>query len=206
MQVLLNDLVSFLHAHPSEVIVVEVSHFIGSPSAANISHLAHQLTSSFGSLLYPPANGFADTVSGMVAKKQRAVVSMETCLPTPASIWCGNALINSYANSDQLPAMDAFNDAIVQQFNNGSDAITHSALYKVSWTLTPQDSTIEDSFLPGHPSTLYELAQEADTQLDTWIAASVTPYHYQLGQIFLIDFFDTTDVVLQVQKNIQRNG
>jgi hypothetical protein len=204
--VLLADLVRFLKAHPTEVIVVEISHFIGSPSAANISHLAHQVSSSFGSLLYPPANGFADSISGMVAKNQRAVVSMETCLPTPASIWCGDALINSYANSDQLSTMETFNDGIVQAFNNGSDVITHSALYKVSWTLTPQDSTIEDSFLPGHPSTLYQLAQEANTQLDSWISTSVTPYDYQLGHIFLIDFFDTTDVVLQVQKNIQRNA
>lgn len=75
-------------------------------------------------LLYPSTNGFADTIGGMVAKGQRAVVSLDDqdAIVGHPLIWpvraphrfrfirCmydlqGSTMHNSYANSDNVTTM-----------------------------------------------------------------------------------------------------
>jgi hypothetical protein len=67
----------------------------------------------------------------------------DTVAASTTFLWPGSFILNSYANSDNVTTMMAYNDNEVQQFQSYSNA----ALYKISWTLTTQASTIEDFFL-----------------------------------------------------------
>ncbi len=76
----------------------------------------------------------------------------------------GSFILNSYANSDKIDTMMAYNDAEVEGFQN----YTQPALYKISWTLTTQASTIVDLFLTGEPKSLIYMADTANPHLPTW--------------------------------------
>jgi hypothetical protein len=172
------------------------------------------IETTLSDMLYPRTNGFADTISGMVAKGQNALVSLDdqdsivnhpliwpvrapsVCASRSPRLhslcvnWQGTTEYNSYANSDNVTTMvgaaaavtrvdaarvDAalscqvtYNDARVIEYNSkvgrcGLACIASSLqpllldqtwpdqLYKISWTLTPQASTmcVRSSFLPS---------------------------------------------------------
>jgi hypothetical protein len=77
MYVVFNDTKAFLDTHPGEVIVIEVSHFMGGVTSGTLDILVNMIEASFGPYLYPRTNGFKDTISGMVAKNQRLLVTFD---------------------------------------------------------------------------------------------------------------------------------
>jgi hypothetical protein len=89
---------------------------------------------------------------------------------------------NSYANSDNITVMLAYNDDRAKEYNSQTWPLQ---LYKISWTLTPGPLTILRSVEKGQPRSLLQLADVANAQLDKWVAAQKAK-NYRLGNLFLV--------------------
>lgn len=68
-------------------------------------------------------------------------------------------------------------------------------MFQISWTLTPQASTIINSFLePSAPHTLIEMADSVANALAPW-AATYLNAGYPLANIVIVDHFEATPAV-----------
>ena len=193
----LSALNAFLLLHPSEIMVVEVSHLASANlTQENLNELRDMIISIFSPMLYPRTNNFnTTTISEMIATNQRVVVTLsdDTTIVNYTVLWYGSSMINSYANSDSLPEMTAYNWQQVLSFNSLS-ALPASALYKLSWTLTPQVSTIVDSVIPDRPKSLKNLADIGNGGLSGF-ASAVSKKRWRLCQLLLIDFQERSDIM-----------
>ena len=121
----------------------------------------------FDLMLYPRINDFnATTIGDMIATNQRVIVTLsdDATIENYTPLWYGSSMINSYANTDSLAQVTSYNWQQVLQFNS-LPSLPTSALYKLSWTLTPQVSTIFDSLLPHKPKSLKSLADIGNSGL-----------------------------------------
>ena len=188
---------SFLILHPNEILVIEVSHLASVKlTQTNLNYLRDMIVRIFGTLLYPRTSDFsAMTISDMIARNERAVISFsdDRTIVNCTLLWYGSSMINSYANSDSLTQMTAYNWQQVLSFNNLS-SLPANALYKLSWTLTPQVSTIVDSVLPGKPKSLRSLADIGNSGLSGF-ASVVLKKGWRLCQLLLIDFEERSDIM-----------
>ena len=200
IQSLVNDVRMFLLDHPSEIVIVEASHFWGNPTNAQIQLLADILMLELGDLMYPSDNGaFSLTIAQMVSTNQRAVVTMETIVGSYPKIFNGNVIYNTYANSDKLSAMVAFNLQTAQQYTNST---WPNQLFKLSWTLTPAADVILESVLIDHPHSLLDLADVANPHLPAFWQ-QVKTNGWKLGNIIIIDHYQASQILQVV---LEANG
>ncbi|CAF1629367.1 unnamed protein product [Adineta ricciae] len=190
---------SFLLLHPNEIMVIEISHLASKNlTQDNLNVLRDMVINLFDSMLYPRTKSFNSTTIGeMIASNQRVVISLsdDATIANYTQLWYGSSMINSYANSDSLAQMTAYNWQQVTQFNS-IPTLPVSALFKLSWTLTPQVSTIVDSILPHKPKSLKNLADIGNSGLEEF-ASAVLKKEWQLCQLLLIDFQERS-VLMQV--------
>jgi len=193
----LSALQSFLLSHPSEIMVIEVSHLVSANlTQDNLNTLRDMIINLFGSMLYPRTKDFQTmTIGEMISSNQRVVVTLsdDKTIANYTQLWPGSSMINSYANSDSLPQMIAYNTQQVQQFNTLS-SLPMNALYKLSWTLTPQASTIVDSVLPDKPRSLKQLADIGNSGLSAFANSTLTK-RWKLCQLLLIDFQERSTIM-----------
>ena len=98
---------------------------------------------------------------------------------------CISEFNNTYANSDNVTYMMEFNDKQIKYYNN--DGYKKDALFKISWTLTPNGDTILDMLKPHDPHSLLELADIADAQMANWTQNKIVKQNLTIGNIFIYD-------------------
>eukprot|EP01104_Vermistella_antarctica_P000169 TRINITY_DN1018_c5_g1_i1.p1 TRINITY_DN1018_c5_g1~~TRINITY_DN1018_c5_g1_i1.p1 ORF type:complete len:372 (+),score=48.41 TRINITY_DN1018_c5_g1_i1:183-1298(+) len=201
MSVVLNDLGRFMNESLGEVVVVEISDLIGNTTHENDQELGQMVVDTFGPLLYPHNHPLNISIADMVKKNQRMIVAISSnnAVEHQRGLWNDSVILNTYANSCELAAMEAFNEAEVTAFEGTKHSPTFdNYLYKISWTLTPDAACIIDSILPGKPHTLLELADVANADLSSWYDRMFTNVSFSfpaLGNLFIIDHFDTSPIL-----------
>ena len=198
---ILEEIKVFLVERPSEVVIVELSHFLGDPDAEAVARLARVVDEIFGDLLAPfPGNTAAlyemKIGRDFVDKNRRCVVVFEDDeVGARHKFWPSRAVTNTYADSDETDVMRAFNRDVVRAFNDPD--FTPDAVLKLSWTLTTQPKTILESFNPikHHPKSLVELASTRANPFLSSFIADATDHRCSLGHIIVIDDFAGADVV-----------
>lgn len=113
---LLGNISQFLIDHPTEVVLIEMTHFDGSPSKTNIEALRTMALSILGNQLYPINTAFNFTISDWVQSGKRAIITMES--DAEDGIWPGDCIYNTYADSPVLKTMINFNTQTVKQYMN----------------------------------------------------------------------------------------
>jgi hypothetical protein len=201
----LTGLNSFLLSHPSEIMVIEVSHLASADlTQKELNALRDMIINIFGSLLYPRIHDFnATTIGDMIAINQRVIVTLsdDVTITNYTQLWYGSSMINSYANTDSLPQMISYNTEQVRKFNS-LPSLPTDALYKLSWTLTPQASTIWESILPNKPKSLKSLADIGNKGLSGFASDSLKK-GLRLCQLLLIDFQDRSEIMQVIFASIQ---
>uniref|UniRef100_A0AC34G5F4 PLC-like phosphodiesterase n=1 Tax=Panagrolaimus sp. ES5 TaxID=591445 RepID=A0AC34G5F4_9BILA len=200
----LKGLQQFLQIYPSEILIIEVSHFAATNLTQNdLDSLRNLILDLLSPWLFPRSKTFADlTIAQMIAANQRVIVTFsdDATIENFLQLWPASTMINSYANSDKVDKMIAYNQAQVESFN-AIETLPNNALYKLSWTLTPQSSTILDSFLPGKIKSLKELAAMGNQKLSLF-ARPYQAKRWKLCQILLIDFQELTDIMGVIFRSI----
>jgi len=193
---LLQQVAQFLDENPNEVIIVEISHTnVDETDQQNDLELLQLVQNRLGPYLYPRSYGFNSSIGEMITTGKRALVSLDLdnqTLLDSTDLWYGNTIYNTYANSDNLTQMINYNTEQVEYYNNGFD---RSQLFKLSWTLTPQTTTMEKSILPNEPRSLYELSSKAIGSPLVDFAQVQKQKMLPLGNIVIIDFFDESQIV-----------
>ncbi len=91
--------------------------------------------------------------------------------------------------------MEKYNKKKVKAYNKKGSS---RHLYKMSWTLTPDETCILEGALPFYPHNLKDLGKLANSHmLEFWEKQGEHP----MGNILLVDFFETSSVV-EVTKRI----
>jgi hypothetical protein len=211
LSVLLRDVHRFMQEHTGEIVVLEISHMQGNATLRNKLDLARDVQALFGAMLYPRTRGFTATLQQMVQSGERVLVSISdaAAIQNNTRFFFGDTIINTYANSDVLSTMMAYNNARVQdfvtQYYSAGGYANH--LYKVSWTLTPSADTILGSLRPGAPRSLHQLSAIANKQLGAWAGTIQQRYknaYPRLGNIVIVDTFEESAVTRIVQQQQQQ--
>jgi len=190
----LADVEAFLAKHPMEIVYLEVSHLVGSPTEEQVRQLASMIQKICSAYLLPRSFSLQEkTVGDIVRSGKRLVASLATSravLNEFPLIWPGYTFYNTYANTDDLRRMIAFNERTTTWFAKYRRQLWFSGfLFKVSWTLTPQVHTIVDSMLTRNPRNLYTLAKYAAEHFEAF-SSWMNGRGIQGGNILLFDFLD----------------
>ena len=198
IQTLSNNINQFIMEHPTEIVLIETGSLDGyQVNNEKLSGLLNIFKSTFKDLLYPrpnTSNNIFPTYGDMISQNKRVIVSIPNNIVYDdgnENIWYGNMYQNTYANSDNVTYMMEFNDKQVSIFNNNET--NPNALFKISWTLTPQTDTVLKMELPDHPHNLIELAQIANKEMQNWTSIQFEK-NLKIGNIFLYDDYTTSAI------------
>lgn len=190
-KVLMRDVSQFLSAHAGEIVYVEFGVESSPDHEEPGQSVMKLLYDDIHALLMPfhiPTDSdlYSLTVAQLVAANTRCLIaSPHRPVGYEGSIFHANAIIhNTYANSDELEFMIAFNQRQLEEFRKWKG----KQLFKISWTLTPGPRSLLESVLPGKPRSLNELSQSAFRETMSWARANAAEKYPRFGQIFISDF------------------
>ena len=198
--VLMRDISDFLQAFRGEIVYVEFGSE-SSPSKKEPDESTMKLLyDDIRDTLLPfhiPVNSdlHSLTVAQLVEANTRCLIaSPHRPIEYENEIFVSDSIIhNSYADSDILNDMIAYNEDRVAEFREWKRA-KNKQLFKISWTLTPGSRAVIESILPGHPRSLYELSQPAFQQTMAWAQAHEAETYPRFGQILISDFFCESNI------------
>jgi len=191
---------SFLQNYSSEVLVLEFSH--QSEQTLEQEQILYKLIDQYlGKYLWPPSMGIK-TIGEMISSGKNVILTC-TLPSSPDTLWNGNTIINSWAQSADLSTMESYNVAQINSWEK--HGIYPGQLYKMSWTLTPNAETIIEMILPDFPHTVIELADIANTDLQNFWNTKIVPNNYKypiFSNILIIDDFTNSPIVELVQRGL----
>ena len=198
----LEEVKAFLVEHPSELAIVELSHFLGDPDAAAVERLATVVEEIFGDLLAPYPGSTTKLYEmqlgrDFVDQNRRVLIVFEDAdVAAKHSFWPAKTITNTYADSDDERFMESFNRDVVVAFNEPSFA--EEALLKLSWTLTTQPRTVLEAlnvFEPSNPHSLIELASRRANPKLSGFADSATSFRCAVANVIVVDDFVNSDAL-----------
>ena len=219
--VVVADLASFVKRHRGEFVVAQVSHLDGAPAGEKtrrVKELKTFLKNALRRHLVPVrvtgdgALELNDTIGEMVARDERVLVvfgdgdysSRRANAPTrddvddvdDAFLWPPRALHNGWADTDNPEALLRFAKEETIRFNAGGGGFGEpGSLFKLSWTLTAQTSTVLESVLPGRPKSLRELDAAGARPALAPFAERVANAGCRASNILSVDFARGSDAV-----------
>uniref|UniRef100_A0A6B2LB76 Phosphatidylinositol-specific phospholipase C X domain-containing protein n=1 Tax=Arcella intermedia TaxID=1963864 RepID=A0A6B2LB76_9EUKA len=196
ISILFDELKQFVSLHPEEVLVIEVA--VDDPGTAANQLVFQQLVqNSIGSKLWPVTKGF-QTINSMVSSGQTIIMTID--IPILNNIvWPRSTIYNTYANSPDLPTMEQFNINTVKLWDQRRK--DNQQLFKISWTLTANSTTILEMVFPDSPHNLIELADIANSDFENWYNSNMKGYAYPvLGNILIIDDLTNSAIFTLSQK------
>ena len=191
----LGNITQFLKEYPKEIVVVELSHFHPDSTAEEISGLNSLVIAKMGNFLHPVKADLNFTINSMVTSGRRALVSMESGNDN-VNVW-GGIFYNTYADDPDLGEMMKFNNATIKAFMAGT---WPEQLFKISWTLTPNATTLENSLNSAYPGNLLALADTANKALPAFWA-EIRRNNWRMGHILLIDHYETSAVLVTAMQS-----
>jgi hypothetical protein len=198
--VLMRDISDFLRAYHGEIVYVE----FGSEWSPNRKEpgesIMKLLYDDIRDMLFPfhiPVNSNLRslTVAQLVEANTRCLIaSPHRPIEYENEIFVSDSIIyNTYADTDVLQDMIAYNDERVAEFREWKTK-KNKQFYKVSWTLTPGARAVTESIIPGNPRSLYELSEPAFQEIIGWSQAHAAEAYPRFGQILISDFFCESNV------------
>lgn len=193
--VIMRDISDFLETFRGELVYVE----FGSESSPNKKEpdesIMNLLYDDIRDTLLPfhiPTNSdlHSLTLAQLVQANTRClIVSPHRPIEYENKIFISDTIIhNSYADTDVLKDMIAYNEDRVAEFREWKRK-KNKQLFKISWTLTPGPRAITESIIPGKPRSLYELSHGAFQETASWAQAHEAEAYPRFGQILISDFF-----------------
>jgi len=198
LEVLFQQTQQYIKSYPSEVLILELSHN-ESQSQIQSQLLYNVINSYIGSYLWPPQNGFRP-ISEMVSSGKNVILTC-TLSDLPSTYWPASTIINSYANSPVLSTMEQYNLDQIKSWE--SHGIYPNQLYKISWTLTPNEDTILEMLLPDTPKTVIELADIGNKDLENFFNNTLVPNGFKypiFANILIIDDFLNSPIIQIVRR------
>ena len=192
---ILGNVSQFLRDYPNEIVVVELSHFHSDSTTQEISGLNNLVIVTMRNLLHPVKADLNFTINSMVSSGKRALVSMESGNDN-VNVW-GAIFYNTYADNPDIREMINFNNDTVKAFMAGA---WHGKLFKISWTLTPNATTLENSLNSAYPGNLLALADTANKALPAFWA-EIRRNNWRMGHILLIDHYETSAVLVTAMQS-----
>ena len=198
--VLMRDISDFLHAFRGEIVYVEFgsesSPSKKEPDESTMKLLYDDIRDTLLPFHIPVNSDLRSlTVAQLVEANTRCLIaSPHRPIEYENEIFLSDSIIhNSYADSDILNDMIAYNEDRVAEFREWKRA-KNKQLFKISWTLTPGSRAVIESILPGKPQSLYELSQPAFQQTMAWAQAHEAETYPRFGQILISDFFCESNI------------
>jgi hypothetical protein len=199
----LNQIQTFIHQQPTEIIVLEVTPDFGNEGdiTADIDlHIISLFTSQFGSLLIPQQTVFP-TYNSLIAARQQIIFSYipVNSIPENPLNWNSSYFNIPWDNTSTLSIKENDMDIDMSQFQ-----LNDSVFNAVSFILTPQTSDvvkdiIKRVLLPCCCNSLDNSVEKMAAEIDTYFNSFVIKYNSKLNYLSAILFdFPQTSLIQQV--------
>jgi hypothetical protein len=143
--------------------------------------------------------GDGDYSDGDYSSGQKNARDEDDASDADAFLWPPWTLHNGWADTDDPDALVRFATDETIAFNEkgggGGGFGEPGSLFKLSWTLTAQTSTVLESFLPGEPKSLRELDAAGARPSLAPFAARVAKAGCRASNILSVDFAVASDAV-----------
>ena len=195
---LLSDLKQFLEEFRGEVVVIEFSHLPSSILKEQAIEFATLVSNTLNGFLLPPSTTFP-TLNTMVKTGKRAIVVVGNGydeLNATYGLWSDSfTLYNNSAGTTNIKTMVDFNKNEANKFKSRRE---NNQLFKMSWTLTPDTSSIlQGDLLPCTAHNLRQLADTAAPFLPSFIASQGNQI---ICNTIVIDHFEKSELVKLLYK------
>jgi hypothetical protein len=199
-RVLMRDISEFLEMFRGEIVYVEFGSESSPSKTEPDESIMKLLYDDIRDTLLPyhiPVNSDLRslTVAQLVKANARCLIaSPHRPIEYENQIFISDSIIrNSYADTDVLKDMVAYNSERVSEFREWKNT-KNKQLFKISWTLTPGPRAVTESIIPGNPRSLYELSQGAFQETVAWAQSHDTETYPRFGQILISDFFCESNI------------
>ena len=199
-RVLMRDISEFLEMFRGEIVYVEFGSESSPSKTEPDESIMKLLYDDIRDTLLPyhiPVNSDLRslTVAQLVKANARCLIaSPHRPIEYENKIFISDSIIhNSYADTDVLKDMVAYNSERVSEFREWKNT-KNKQLFKISWTLTPGPRAVTESIIPGNPRSLYELSQSAFQETVAWAQSHDTETYPRFGQILISDFFCESNI------------
>jgi hypothetical protein len=190
IQALLDEIAAFMSATPGgEVLVLEVTHLYGS-NASTQAQLQAMLQATLGPWLVKgmPFNSTLETLTAN-STQNRVLVLLEDWDGDGSStgLWPDALIQGQYANKDSVAPMAAWDQGLIDTLGGAGE------IFRLWWTLTETaDDVVAGILDKSDPQSLFDLAHEANVQLQAWADAN---RNYTLGNLLVVDHIQETPAV-----------
>eukprot|EP01083_Nonionella_stella_P064912 169645_1 len=200
--IVFNQLLSFLEAHPREIVIIQMIHFY----AMDQSHhrdLVEYIHNKLGRRLLPMTKcGSSITLSEMVDTGHQVIVIYQN---PPAEfnrfLWTNSHKVfqSIWANKQDCKSLKEVLDDVVKQYQSSR---AHDRFWVTQCVLTPNVKTVRDSLLKSIvPKRLKDFAEFLNPVVSQWLAHDWLDARMN---IIIVDFFELGGFVEAViHKNIR---
>eukprot|EP01119_Soliformovum_irregulare_P016455 TRINITY_DN4759_c0_g1_i1.p1 TRINITY_DN4759_c0_g1~~TRINITY_DN4759_c0_g1_i1.p1 ORF type:complete len:429 (+),score=115.85 TRINITY_DN4759_c0_g1_i1:87-1289(+) len=189
LQESLSQIASFLNEHPSEFLIIQLSHFAGL-SHQNHVDLISYIKSTFKTMLLPTSVDYASTSLGTILGTgfQILIFYDDTTSNSVNFLWPTWMLWSEWANQDRVDTLRQFQVENVGNFSGNS-----KLFYFPQWILTPRPIDVIDGLIFS-PRNLHEISRQANSQFDAFYDEIET---FRINVMF-VDWFQETDMLDRV--------
>jgi hypothetical protein len=206
---LLSQLQQFVIDYPTEIVVIEVSHFLVNDAKKSLNRtliieLRDMLIESFGSYLILPKTGLAATFEQLINTNQRVLIAFDDdkVLSPDTPLWHQSLFRGAYSNTPNVKTMINYNTQLIEQFTRHPNSTLLSHAW---WTLTSDFDCILAALLDeSAPQSLKDLAVIASPQLLPW-AQHIVAQKFTLGNIIIVDWIDLTPVMQLILEELRKS-
>ncbi|VDP39469.1 unnamed protein product [Soboliphyme baturini] len=188
------QIVSFLKAHPDELVILDINHFYNF-SISDHARLLHVIASSFDSMLCPSGNNLHldDVTLDMLRQSHRQAIvfyqaEQRTALDTLNVTWPRRFIVSPWANTNSLTKLFAF---LERTLAVRDQLLPEGGVFVVQSILTPH---AVDVVLHLRSSLQQRIALNTTEQTVKWLRAgqreSVWPF---TAAVVLVDFVNFPD-------------
>jgi len=189
------DIASFVSTHPTEIVVVQTSHYAGeNGNIALQDQLANIFTNRLNGRLFPrQSSSFAGfTIQDMINKGQTVLVTgaSDRMMNNPYFWPDYTSFDGKYANSNNLGTMESWNVGQLQQFGGAGEE------FQMYFTLTMQGASDVQKglFTPWwYPNSLKKMNAPANADFDNWVRGQNNKYI--MPNLLMADFFEDSTLI-----------
>lgn len=190
IQALLDEIAAFMTSTPGgEVLVLEVTHLYGSNTSTQ-AELQKMLQATLGPWLVR-GMPFDASLEQLTANstQNRVLVLLEAWSGNGSTtgLWPDALIQGQYADKDAVAPMAAWDQGLIDTLGGTGQ------IFRLWWTLTETaDDVVAGVLDKSDPQSLFDLAHEANVQLQAWVDANK---NYTLGNLLVVDHIQETPVV-----------
>lgn len=187
---ILRDVRRFLDTNPTEIVVIKMKHFFNTKVSSAIKQdFQNLIIDIFNGVLLPASAMRTDRTLGQMIKSNHRIILVvdDSEIASHELIHPRDIIYSTFADTTNPDTLIEYNNDQLANFHENRSS---NQLFKLSWTLTGNAGYMIRHIFSKRG--LAHLASIGNPKLDDWVMSN---RKVQLGNIFIVDYYQHTNVV-----------